>query len=272
MKKIFVFLFAGMMISCGPSVTEFENLKSENTALKAQVDSLNNELDAFKYSPEKLLADAQLAAKCEDKEKLTQILVQMEQYHPQAAEGAKIKKLMDEVVAKEQAREKAERIKAEKEKQERLRAVNRLKKKHDDVQGITWYYNPYFTHYVDRTLTSLYMGKSAGSVWLRLKMSYGGDDWIFFKHAYLSHDGHTREFSFNEYKDKETDVSGGWVSEWIDLGVSSEDIAFLRKLVNGKSIKMQLTGKYSKTRTLSNNEIKAIKDMLIAYDVLKAEK
>ena len=37
MKKIFLFLFAGMMISCGPSVTEFENLKSENTALKAQV-------------------------------------------------------------------------------------------------------------------------------------------------------------------------------------------------------------------------------------------
>ena len=48
-------------IACGPSVAEFENLKSENAVLKAQVDSLNQELDAFKYSPEKLLADAQLA-------------------------------------------------------------------------------------------------------------------------------------------------------------------------------------------------------------------
>lgn len=42
-------------------------------------------------------------------------------------------------------------------------------------------------------------------------------------------------------------------------------------MVNGKSVKMQLTGKYTKTRTLSANEKRAIKEMILAYEVLQAE-
>ena len=261
-----------LCVACGPSNAEFENLKNENAVLQARVDSLNQELNAFKYSPEKLLAEAQFAAKSENKDKLLQILAQMAQYHPQAAEGAKIQKLLDEVIAKEQARVQAEHLKAEKEKQERLKAVNRLKKNHDDVQGITWYYNPYYTHYNNRNLVSLYMGQTSSNVWLRLKMSYTGDDWIFFEHAYLSYDGRTREFPFNKYKDKESDNSGGDVWEWIDLSVSDGDLAFLKNMVDGKSVKMQLTGKYNKTRTVSTNEIKAIREMILAYEVLQAER
>ena len=54
---------------------------------------------------------------------------------------------------------------------------------------------------------------------LRLKMSYSGDDWIFFKNAYLSYNGNTREISFNEYQEKESDNSGGEVWEWIDVSI-----------------------------------------------------
>ena len=60
--------------------------------------------------------------------------------------------------------------------------------------------------------------------------------------------------------------------EWIDVSVNDELLSFLKKMVNGKSVKMRLTGKYSKTRNLSSTEIKAIKDVLLAYDVLKNEK
>ena len=42
-------------------------------------------------------------------------------------------------------------------------------------------------------------------------------------------------------------------------------------MVNGKSVKMRLSGKYTKTRNLSSSEIKGIKDVILAYDVLKAE-
>ena len=42
-------------------------------------------------------------------------------------------------------------------------------------------------------------------------------------------------------------------------------------MVNGKSVKMRLSGKYTHTRNLTSTEIKAIKDVLLAYDVLQTE-
>ena len=271
-KSLILFAIMTVCVACGPSIAEFENLKNENAKLQSEIDSLNQELDAYKHSPEKLFADAQSAANNEDKETLAKILEQIHKYHPQASECDKVQRLLDGVIAKENAQKEAARLKAEKEKQERLKAVNKLKKKNDDVQGITWYYNPYFTHYTNTNLVSLYMGNNESSVWLRLMMSYTGDDWIFFEHAYLSYDGITREFPFNEYQDKKSDNSGGSVWEWIDLGVSNDDLVFLKEMVNGKSVKMQLRGKYTKTRKVSTNEIKAIKEMIMAYEVLQAER
>ena len=39
-------------------------------------------------------------------------------------------------------------------------------------------------------------------------------------------------------------------------------------MVKGKTIKMRLSGKYTKTRNLSPAEVNGIKDILLAYDVL----
>ena len=102
-------------------------------------------------------------------------------------------------------------------------------------------------------------------------MSYTGEDWIFFESAYLSYDGMTRNIFFNEYKEKESDHSGGNVWEWIDVEINESLLEYLREMVNGKSVKMRLSGKYTKTRNLSSSEIKGIKDVILAYDVLKAE-
>ena len=272
MKKLFIIPLAAFMVACGPSKEEYNALQQENAQLSHTIDSLNRELDAYKYSPTKLLADAEEAAAKENKAKVNDILSQLKKYHPEAEECKKVQNLRDDIIAKENARIEAERIKKEKEKQARLAVVKKMKKKVDDVDNITWYTNPYFTHYIDRTLTSIYIGESASNIWLRLKMSYGGDDWIFFDHAYLSYDGNTHEFTFSGYQDKKTDVDGGWVSEWIDINVGSGDLAFLRKMVDGKSIKMRLSGKYTKTKQLSTNEVRAIKEIIMAYDALKAEK
>lgn len=170
------------------------------------------------------------------------------------------KKLEDKERKEREAKEAAER--------KRMQAVTKLRKTYDDVSGITWYENPYFTHYDNINSTSICIGKSGSSVWLRLKMSYKGEDWIFFENAYLSYDGNTKQIYFNKYDDKESDNSGGSVWEWIDVSVDNSMLAFLKKMVNGKSLKMRLSGKYTKTKTLSSTEIKALKDVLLAYDVL----
>ena len=99
-------------------------------------------------------------------------------------------------------------------------------------------------------------------------MSYKGDNWIFFEKAYLSYDGNTMEIPFDKYDNKKSDNSGYGVWEWIDVGVDDSTLAFLRKMVKGKEVKMRLSGKYTNTRKLSSNEIKGIEDVLLGYDVL----
>lgn len=144
-----------------------------------------------------------------------------------------------------------------------------LNKSYDDVDGVTWYKNKYFAHYNNSNLLSIYIGqRKEGAPWLRLIMSYCGDDWIFFDRAVISYDGNSFDVPFDEYKEKKSDNSGSECWEWIDVPVSDAMLAFLRKMANGKTLKMRLAGKYVKTRVLTPSEVDAIKDVLAGYDAL----
>ena len=273
MKTAFkAFLGASLMttlaVSCGPSQSEYNAVVAENKALKNEVASLTTVLDAckaeleqYQTSPDILFSQAQSFIASKDVNGLRSICTKLEKYHPESPECKQVQdalqKLNDEI-------ERA----AAAEKAKRMKAVNKLKKEFDDVSGNTWYYNPYFTHYNNSNHVSVYMGKRAsGKPWLRLKMSYYGSGWIFFDKAYLSYDGNTLEIPFDEYKDKKTDnYTECW--EWIDVPVSDRILSFLKELVNGKSAKSRLSGKYTNTHNLTKVEIDGIKDVLLAYDVL----
>ena len=181
----------------------------------------------------------------------------------------RLESLYKEIVTPEEEKyrkiklQKAERIERGKE------ALKKLKKTYDDVSNITWYENKYYTHYTNTNRASLYMGVQDNNVWLRLRMSYEGENWIFFEKAYLSYDGNTHEIRFNEYRDKKTENEGGRVWEWLDVQVDEELANFLNNMVTGKSVKMRLSGKYTETRNLSKNEIKGFTDVLRAYNLMK---
>lgn len=247
-------------------------LTTENKKLQKEVAGLKEQLSGYMNSPEKLLAKAKTLYTNENLEELLKLRTKILKYHPESSAAEEISTLYSKSKAVynkkiEDANRKALAEK-EAEKRKRMRAVNKLRKKYDDVSGVTWYSNPYFTHYNDYNLTSIYLGKNGSSVWIRLKMSYAGEDWIFFENAYLSYDGNTKEVYFNEYEDKKSDNSGEAVWEWVDVSVDNDLLLFLREMPEGKNVKMRLSGKYTKTRRLSINEIKGIKDVLLAYDVL----
>lgn len=269
-KVIYLLVLTFALASCVSQsehdkvVKEYNKVLKEKEQLSKELSQAKKDLEGYKMSPKKLCANIEQLLKDKNVSKLKEIEGKLSKYYPESAELKKVKQY------RAQAEKQIEQEKAAAEKK-RLQAVNKLKKKHDDVSGITWYYNPYFTHYNDANLTSIYMGKEGTNIWLILKMSYTGDDWIFFENAYLSYDGNTREVSFNKYNDKESDNSGGEVWEWIQIGVDDYLLSLLREMVNGKSVKMRLSGKYTKTRNLSVNEIQGIKDVLLAYDVLKEE-
>lgn len=269
MKKFLLFCVCILICSaCNQSrITELEQRIKQ---LQTENENLQKELEKYKYSPDKLLADIKRCYNTSNQSQLSSLVAQMREYHPNAQELKQAEeyeeKLIDQILLERQkeieAQQRAER--------ERLKAVDKLKKKFDDVSGITWYSNPYFTHYNNRNLCSLYIGQQGNQVWLRLKMSYYGDSWIFFDSAYLSYEGNTYKIPFNEYEDKKSD-SDTETWEWIDVSVSSDLLQFLQNAIKSGNIKMRLSGKYTKTRDLSKNEKQGLKDVLLAYDVLTNE-
>lgn len=169
--------------------------------------------------------------------------------------------------------------KVEKKKEEKLRtiekertiALNKLKKKHDDISGTTLYTQAYFTHYVNNNNVSLTIGtQNESSHTLSLMMSYAGSDWIFFKKVYLSYEGNTLEIEFDEYQNKKTDIYDGGICEWINIIPSGQQIVFLEKLAKSVDAKVRYSGKYTKDRKLTNNERKGISDIIQAYHALRA--
>lgn len=245
------------------------NDNDENKMLQSTIDSLQNivtelqkELEGYKYTPEKLCADAEQLFKRNNEDKLKDILRKLRRYHPEASEIKTIEGYLNKI-AENRVKEE-ERI-----RNERMKAVDILRKTYDDVNGIMWFYSKQTNHKVWSNMASLYIGKNNSSVWLRLKMSYYGDDWIFFDNAYLSYEGNTYTITFDKYSDKKTENSSGMVWEWIDVNVDSELLSYLNNFVRGKSPKMRLSGKYTHTRTLSTKEIKSIQEILLAYDVMK---
>lgn len=280
MKARFLYFAALVLLtSCGPSTKEYrelqaenENLTKQNEFLAGQVENYKAELGKYQLSPSVLYAKAEEHIKAKDRNALNNVLQQLKKYHPSSNEYKRVDSALaalDKEIAKEKAAEEARQAA---EKAKRMQAVKKLKSKYDDVSGTTWYYNPYFTHYTNSNHVSVYMGKKKdGSPWLRLFMSYYGDDWIFFEKAYLSFDENTLEIPFDKYKDKETDNGGGSVWEWIDISVTRDIRQYLEQLSKGKTAKVRFTGKYSQTRTLTTSEVNGIKDVLLAYDVLVNE-
>lgn len=264
MKKILILVCLILQFSCSNKEKEQE-LLNEINILKQQLDDCQN-------GPEKISAKIENAFKENDFETVKRLFLEMREKHSADPLFAKTKSIFENVESEEL------RIKelAEKEIADaialKLKDLNSLKKEIDDVSGYTFYSNPFFTHYSNTNLTSIYISAKDNSTRLRLEMSYKGDDWIFFDNAYLSFEGNTKEIQFDRYKNKETENSGGSVWEWIDVPLDDSMIPFLDSLAKSEDAKMRLSGKYSKTRNLSQNEKKGILAILNGYMALKDSK
>ena len=96
----------------------------------------------YQFSPNKLCANIDKLVSEKNINELEKIKNLLLEYHPESEELKKVIKYCNQV-------EKEIIYEKELEKKKRLQAVNKLKKKYDDVSGITWYKTPYFIHYDD---------------------------------------------------------------------------------------------------------------------------
>jgi outer membrane murein-binding lipoprotein Lpp len=251
------------------SQREYDKINTHNEQLKTENEELKAELDELLNGSERLLSNMKLSYDEKDFEEAKNVYAILKEKHFDSEEFSEATLLYNEITNFEQEEEEKRKQEEEILKQERLQALEVLVKENDDVLGITWYYQPYFTHYNNRNLMSIYMGQKDSIVWLILKMSYQGDNWIFFEQAYLSYEGNTLEVVFDKYENKETENEGGGVWEWIQVPIDDSMIDFLEKFAQSTEAKMRLSGKYTETRTLSEDEKQGIIDILNGYYALK---
>lgn len=156
-------------------------------------------------------------------------------------------------------------IKAEIEK----KALAKLNKTYDKVEGISWYKSKNEPYYADtRSFVLPYIGvNDSGSKWLRLVFHYTGSDWIFFDKVTIMVDGEKYYKEF-DYFDVDRNNGGGNVWEWADISPTSNDIEMLKAIAASSETIVRFQGDtYHYDLTVKSTDKTAIKDVLDAYSV-----
>jgi hypothetical protein len=148
-------------------------------------------------------------------------------------------------------------------------AMKNLKISTDEFKGITWY------QHKDapvgwQSFVSAYIGKKDSNVWLRFKISYTANDWLFIKkYDFLVDQGTVFTLSEDRYGEIETDNDGGMIYEWLDRTATQKELGIITALAYSKTAKIRCTGdKYHNDRSITDKERKVLRDVLLAYEAM----
>lgn len=151
-------------------------------------------------------------------------------------------------------------------------ALSRLKKSTDEVEGTTWYKPSCYPRYSNsRSFVLPYIGEKGGSYWLRCKVDYTANDWVFFDRIIINVDGVKRDTITFEYFDVTRDtVVGGKLWETADFAPTDSQIKLLSDIADSKKTIIRFQGNdYYYDMTVSKDDKQGIKDVLAAYDYVK---
>ena len=177
-----------------------------------------------------------------------------------------ITKKNDSVQIKENLRIKDSVEIVQKQKTEKAKkALKLFKKSEDEFKGNAFYRDPRTPYYANRNFIYPYIGQKGDYYWLRLKLQYASNDWLFVNKGILLIDGEQYTISGTWERDNN---SGIW--EWLDMQVGTNERIILDKLANSKSAKIRYEGsQYHDDRTITSKEKSVIRKTLDIYDNLK---
>ena len=144
--------------------------------------------------------------------------------------------------------------------------TDKLKTKTDDFEESTYYYGNNIIPYTNTNRLLLYMGKQPDSrPWLRLRVQYAADDWLFVEGVELKIDGQRRELRGLGRFERDNDAGQIW--EWSDTKPSEYNLGVLSEVANSKKTTIRYNGsQYRKDRTITSSEKKALREVLAAFD------
>jgi hypothetical protein len=256
--------------------------------------TLENELDACKNNPKKLLQSAKTAFDNKDYGKVIIASENLNKEHSDTPEATEAKSLATKanILISEENKLKKEReaiakaaedkrLDAEREEKERqlAKALSNMNKESDDMRGMVFYnhkdepsalnsYNGLDIVSALKRLELYIATQQTGNVSLRLKNTYVAEDWLFIESYRIKADDAIYDIT-TDYGHIERDNSAGKIIEWLDEKVSSEREIMLRVIASSKNAVIRYNGKqYYKDRTIYDSEKKRIRDVLTAYEAL----
>lgn len=259
-------LLSGLTGCGGVSQSDYDSLRAEN-------EKLNEEIENLKFGPDKLLSQAEVYLNAKEFNNAKSELLTLLEKHPGSPQVTKAKQLIaitDNGI--EELRIAEEKAKIEKERVEKERLTNATKKlrtKYDDIKGITWYYDKGTPKYNNYNSFHLYMGKeNTEKPWLRVKIQYTSDDWLFIKNYAIKTDSNSYTIS-TSYGEVEKDNGSGDIWEWYDVPMDNRLYNMVKDVIKSKTVKLRHNGKqYYKDRTISEKEKQGLRNMLDAYEAL----
>ncbi len=123
-------------------------------------------------------------------------------------------------------------------------------------------------HYVNSRnhICYLYISKSPSGTYghLRFRVGYTRSNWVFIDNISFNIDGITFSVPFDEYDELDDVISGGQVSEWIDIQMDTQaDEYLLEQLIDADEAYVNFLGRNERySRQLTSSDLRALADML----------
>lgn len=222
--------------------------------------------------------------KNKDYEKAKNVFGELLSKYPEAPETLKGKQMIDGIdkviqqekedkTKEEQRKAEEDKKRAEEAEQKKARLASALsytRTKYDEVKDITWYYDNSTSNYSNETDFYAYIGKSkTGNPWLRFRIQFGSDDWLFIKKYTIKTDETTFTITTNYNEVKRDVVYGNGISEWYDVPLDSEKAKIVKAVIASQKTILRCEGeKYYKDRTITAEEKAALQHILDSYEAL----
>lgn len=160
-------------------------------------------------------------------------------------------------------------------KQENAKKIKLLKKMFDvnvdDFEGNSFYTHKALISQYGQSALNLYIGTNQERVWLRFKVEYKGDNWLFMNGMKVKKGENIETFDFS-FDKIVRDNNGDIVWEILDLPVTDTYRLFFENLSKPGKAEIRLLGQEKiHDFTLGPKKAEAIRHTLELYDLLKTQ-